>query len=330
MDDTASAKDQHQDRRGQLEKPYEPTPDERCLLEGHLPGHEWQPLGRNGFLTACSCGWHSTESDFLGPALRQVIDHLDTVRKAYGQHPADPAPTPTGRDTRQRETVAHPREPRASAHVQRNPLARAGERSSDLMADSAARVNDRDGTLRRTQIRASAQTAPGLHRQLEQARRLREQIVAAAGALAMIEEELAWVHRDHAARHPGAAARYRRLADQASQSARQARQAEHAFSGQQQVIPRQRTAAAAGEARADSAASGYWDDPGALPYARGVIGKARQDDPAHTWYRLPRVDGFTAGCSCGWASPERTTFEQMTRDVERHLDTMRQPKTASS
>ena len=32
-----------------------------------------------------------------------------------------------------------------------------------------------------------------------------------------------------------------------------------------------------------------------------------------------RLNGFTAGCSSGGVSPERTTFDQMTRDVGRHL-----------
>ena len=67
-----------------------------------------------------------------------------------------------------------------------------------------------------------------------------------------------------------------------------------------------------------------------MPYARGVIGKTRQDDPAHTWYRLPSVDSFTAGCSCGWVSPERTTFREMIGDVDRHLDAVRQDKTGQT
>jgi hypothetical protein len=84
MDDTVKAKNGPQDRLRRLEEPYEPTPDDLRLLEGHLAGHEWQPLGPNGFRTACSCGWHSIESDFLGPALRQVKDHLATARQASG------------------------------------------------------------------------------------------------------------------------------------------------------------------------------------------------------------------------------------------------------
>lgn len=324
MEDTAKAKD----RRGQLEESYEPTPEELRLLEGHLPGHEWQPLGGNGLLAACSCGWHSIESDFLGPALCQVIDHLNTVRQAYGQH--RPGPAPGGRGTGQGETIARARELRASAQAQRNRLAQEMEWSSDLMADSAEHVNDREATLRRAKIRASAQTARGLQRQLEQARRLREQIVAAAGALAMIEEELAWVHRDHATRRPGAAARYQRLADRATRSAHQARQAEHAFGSQQPADGEQGRAGAAGDGPAPATAPGYWDEPGTLPYAPAVIGQTRQDDPAHTWYRLPSLDSFTAGCSCGWLSPACTTIEQMTHDVERHLEAAQQAKAAQT
>ncbi len=81
---------------------------------------------------------------------------------------------------------------------------------------------------------------------------------------------------------------------------------------------------AADEAHTDTAARDYWDDPGKLPYAREAVGKTRQENPAHTWYRLPSVDSFTAGCSCGWVSPERKTFDEMTHDVDQHLDAMRQ------
>ena len=53
-----------------------------------------------------------------------------------------------------------------------------------------------------------------------------------------------------------------------------------------------------------------------------------QDDPAHRWYRLVSLESFTAGCPCGWVSPERDTADEMIHDVERHLDEVRQARTA--
>jgi hypothetical protein len=84
---------------------------------------------------------------------------------------------------------------------------------------------------------------------------------------------------------------------------------------------------AANEAQMSSTARDYWDKPEELAYACGVVGKKRQDDPAHRWYRLPSLESFTAGCSCGWVSPERDTFDEMSHDVDRHLDAVRQAAT---
>ncbi len=84
---------------------------------------------------------------------------------------------------------------------------------------------------------------------------------------------------------------------------------------------------AADKAQMSSTAREYWDNPEELAYARGVVGEELQDDPAHKWYRLPSPDSFTAGCSCGWVSPECDTFDAMTDDVHRHLDAVRQAGT---
>jgi Lrp/AsnC ligand binding domain len=94
--------------------------------------------------------------------------------------------------------------------------------------------------------------------------------------------------------------------------------------------PRRRVngAVTEGKARENGTARGYWAEPSALPYARAAAGNKRQDDPAHQWYRLPSQDSFKAGCSCGWLSPERGTFEQMSHDVDQHLDAARQPPAA--
>jgi hypothetical protein len=76
----------------------------------------------------------------------------------------------------------------------------------------------------------------------------------------------------------------------------------------------------ANEAHTDSTDRNYWDEPSELVYSKAVVGKKRQDNPAHRWYRLPSLDSFKAGCSCGWVSPERDTFDEMTHDVDGHLD----------
>ena len=70
------------------------------------------------------------------------------------------------------------------------------------------------------------------------------------------------------------------------------------------------------------------DDTEEVAHARGVVSKQGQDDPAHRWYRLVSLESFTAACSCGWVSPERDTADEMHRDVDRHLDEVRQAETA--
>ena len=68
-------------------------------------------------------------------------------------------------------------------------------------------------------------------------------------------------------------------------------------------------------------------EPSRLPL-EGVSTKG-PDDPAHQWYRLLSLESFTAGCPCGWVSPERDTADEMINDVDRHLDEVRQARTPS-
>jgi len=70
------------------------------------------------------------------------------------------------------------------------------------------------------------------------------------------------------------------------------------------------------------------DDTEEVAHARGVVSEKGRDDPAHRWYRLVSLESFTAACSCGWVSPERRTSDEMIRDVDRHLDEVRQAETA--
>jgi hypothetical protein len=230
VDDTV--KDGRSDWPGRFEEPYEPTQDDLSLLTSHIAGHDWHPLTTyDGYLAACSCGWHSIETDFLGPTLRQVKDHLD-IRQAHGKQPpspATPAPAAGERDTRQSEALARARELSASAQSSQDLLLQTMERSTALLSEGGVHAAHREEMLKRVKIRASAQTVQGLQRQLEQAKELRKRIAAAAAALAMIEEELAWVHRDHAVRSSSSAAELRCLADEASRSASRAREAERTF-----------------------------------------------------------------------------------------------------
>ena len=117
------------------------------------------------------------------------------------------------------------REPGTLAGSQQKRLFQAIERSNDLLPASG---ECREVALRRPQIRASAQSAEGLQRQLEHAKKLRNRIAVAAAALAMIEEEVGWVAWAH---YPsGSADEYSRIVDEASKSAGQAREAERTFS----------------------------------------------------------------------------------------------------
>jgi Lrp/AsnC ligand binding domain len=84
----------------------------------------------------------------------------------------------------------------------------------------------------------------------------------------------------------------------------------------------------AGRNHGNSTARDYWDESAELAYVGAAVGKKRQDDPAHRWYRLPSLESFKAGCSCGWVSAERGTFDEMSHDVDQHLDATRQPRTA--
>ncbi len=70
------------------------------------------------------------------------------------------------------------------------------------------------------------------------------------------------------------------------------------------------------------------DEPEEAAHDRGVVSKAGQDDRAHRWYRLVSLESFTAGCPCGWVSPERDTADEMIHDVDRHLEEMAQAEAA--
>ena len=79
------------------------------------------------------------------------------------------------------------------------------------------------------------------------------------------------------------------------------------------------------QARLDGTARDRRGKPHHLARARPAAdSRQAAEDPAHKWRRLVSLESFTAGCSCGWVSPERKTFDEMTRDVDRHLDAVGQ------
>ena len=71
-------------------------------------------------------------------------------------------------------------------------------------------------------------------------------------------------------------------------------------------------------------------EPREAAFDRRGIGKVGHGDPRHRWYRLVSLESFTAGCPCGWVSPERDTAEEMLHDVDRHLEEVRQAGTAGA
>ena len=61
---------------------YVPAQGDLDLVHGAPAGHEWFRLpSYDGYLVACSCGWHGIETDNLGRMLSQVKDHLGIGRE---------------------------------------------------------------------------------------------------------------------------------------------------------------------------------------------------------------------------------------------------------
>ena len=71
---------------------------------------------------------------------------------------------------------------------------------------------------------ATAQDAGSAWRKVERARKLRKAIAGAAAALAVMAEEIAWIHQGLETRHPGGSAGYQRLVGVASETAGTARE----------------------------------------------------------------------------------------------------------
>jgi hypothetical protein len=203
-----------------LREPYEPAPNELDLLHSQVPGHRWNGwrrlTGDEDYYAACSCGWRSTETGCVGPMLRQVHEHLDAVRAVRGWGPA-PGPArapdraghendPSQHDLRQQRA----RDLYATVDSQQRRLAQMLEHSADLLAaseDQADRlaVALQHGAARiapdRARTEASAWRAEALQRRAHRAKEVRDHIVAAAGTLAAIAEEIAVLGQDRETGH---------------------------------------------------------------------------------------------------------------------------------
>ena len=211
---------------------YEPTQAELDLLHSQVPGHHWdcwrRLTGTEDYYAACSCGWRSSDAGHVSPALGQVKDHLNAVRRSLGW---GPVAEPPARDERER---AH--ELFASVESQQERLAETVGHFGDLLAANEEQADRRVAALERAaasaareQTTAAIRRAEALQRRLERAKELRRGIVSAAAALAVVAEEIAWIHQDLETRHPSGTAEHRRLVHEAGRSAASAREIERTF-----------------------------------------------------------------------------------------------------
>ncbi len=200
-----------------LRESYEPTQDELGLLHSQVPGHRWNGwrrlTGDEDYYAACSCGWRSTETGCVSSMLVQVKDHLDAVRAVRGWHPASQAADRAGQendasqhDLRQQRT----RELYAAVESQQRRLSQALEHSTDLLAASEDQAYRLAAALQHAAARvapesvkteASVRCAEALQRRADSAKEVCNHIVAAAGALAAIAEEVALLNQDREAGH---------------------------------------------------------------------------------------------------------------------------------
>jgi hypothetical protein len=216
-----------------LRDPGEPAQDELDLLQSKVAGHRWDGwrrlTGDERYFAVCSCGWRSTETVCVSPMLCQVKEHLDAVRAVRGWRPSSLTTQASARDERkrdasQREMGADERtqELYASVESQQRRLSQVLGHSGDLLSAS----EDQAGRFVAVLEHAAAEVAPewartracerraeALQRQAERAKELRKGIVAAAGALAAIAEEVALVSQDLQTGCLGGSPEYRRLAD---------------------------------------------------------------------------------------------------------------------
>ena len=197
-----------------LKEPCLLTQHELDLLHSQVPGHHWNVwchrTGDENYFAACSCGWRSTGTGYVSPALGQVQDHLGAVRAMRGWGRTFPAAQVPHRDERERDAGQHEMRPGerarelcASLEGQQQRLAQAVGHCSDLLAADEELADRRVAVLEREAARveqepttASAQRAEALKGWLERAKELRKGIASASAAMAVVAEEITWIHQD--------------------------------------------------------------------------------------------------------------------------------------
>jgi len=203
-----------------LREPYEPTQDELDLLHSQVPGHRWNGwrrlTGDEDYYAACSCGWRSTETGYVSPMLHQVNDHLDAVRAARGWRSGPrtaqaPDRADHERSASQRELQReHARELVAAAESEQRRLSQALEHSTDLLSASEDQADRLVAALQHAaagvapewaKTESSVRRAEAMQRRADRAQEVRNHIVAAAGALAAIAEEVALLNQGRETRH---------------------------------------------------------------------------------------------------------------------------------
>jgi hypothetical protein len=212
------------------------SPDELDLLQSHVPGHRWDGwrrlTGDEDYVAACSCGWRSPGAGQVGQMVRQVKDHLDAVRQSCGGRRSAQAPARDGRgrDAGQGEIPdlhERAREVRASVQGQQMRLSQSLRHSTDLLSASADQADQLVAALERRQWASAGATslrAESVRHKVERARELRKAIAAVAAALAVMAEEIAWIHQDQETRRLGGSAGHQRMLGVASETAGTARQ----------------------------------------------------------------------------------------------------------
>jgi hypothetical protein len=196
-------------------EPSEPAQDELDLLHSQVPGHRWNGwrrlTGDEDYFATCSCGWRSAETGNVSPMLRQVQDHLDAVRAVRGWRPTPrtrQAPDQAGQEkgtSRHDLRQEHRRELWMEAESQQRRLSQALEHSTDLLSVTEEQADRLTAALQHAAARvapewarteASVRRAEALQRRADRAKEVRDHIVAAAGALAAIAEEVALLSQD--------------------------------------------------------------------------------------------------------------------------------------
>lgn len=232
----------HGDWPSPLAQPCELAQDEFELLYSQMAGHRWDGwrrlTGDEDYFAACSCGWRSADTGDLSPMLRQVKVHLDAVRRSRGLGPSQRPPArhepgygiSSGKILALRERA---RQLCASVNGQQTRLSRSVAHSAELLSASAEQADHLMAELGRGEgatTGAAARSAEIMQHEVERAKDLRNAISAAAAGLAVIAEEIAWIHQDRETRGPSRSPEYRRLVGEASETAGTAREAGYMFS----------------------------------------------------------------------------------------------------